>query len=540
MQEEAVPPVGTMQAWSLTIDRFIDHAARWHGERKVVSRGFDGDITSMSWADIRRKAARLSNALAAHGIVLGDRVGTLAMNSGRHIAAWFGIMGMGAICHTLNPRFSDEQLLYIINHGGDRIILTDRQYWPVLERLLPQCPAVEKVVVLDGDGGDGWDAFLADHDDNVLWGEFDENVAAGLCYTSGTTGDPKGVLYTHRSNSLHTLMIMQPDVYAIGANEVLMPIVPMFHANGWGLIFAAAAVGCKLVLPGARLDGASLHELMEQEGVTVAAAVPTVWLTLLGHLRETRQSLSTLRRISVGGAACSEAIFRGLMDHGIEVRHNWGMTETSPVGTGGVLLPEIQQMSDEEQMRFRLSQGRPIIGTDLRIVDEDGKELPRDGVAIGEFQIRGHSIAGRYYRTDRSALDKDGFFSTGDVGTIDGYGTMRITDRSKDVIKSGGEWISSVDIENMALAHPGVKMAAAIGVSHPKWNERPLLLVERSGEGDVTAEDIRDMLAARLARWAVPDAIEFVDEIPLGATGKIDKKVLRARYAGYYEKTTSS
>lgn len=535
MREEAIPPVEAMQPWSLTMDKFIDHAARWHGTRHVAYRRPDGKVSRQNWASIRDDAARLSSALGAHGILLGDRVGTLGMNSARHVAAWFGIMGMGAVCHTLNPRFSDEQLVYIINHGGDRVILVDRQYLPLIEKLRPQCPAVEKIIILDEDGEGGWDEFVGGHEAAYDWGRFDENAAAGLCYTSGTTGDPKGVLYTHRSNYLHTLMIIQPDVYAIGTSEVLMPIVPMFHANGWGLIFAAAAVGCKLVLPGSRLDGASLHDLMEEEGVTVAAAVPTVWLALLDHLEASGSELTSLRRIAVGGAACPEAVIRALMDRGIEVRHNWGMTETSPVGTAGTFVPEVQSMLAAEQMRYRLSQGRPVVGTDLRIIGEDGAELPRDGESVGEFQIRGHSVVGRYYLADAPAVDHESFFNTGDVGSIDAYGAMRITDRAKDVIKSGGEWISSVDIENMAMAHPGVRMAAAVGIRHPKWNERPLLLIERAGDIDVDAASIRDLLAERLARWALPDAILFVDAVPIGATGKIDKKALRMRYANFYE-----
>ncbi|WP_313803204.1 long-chain fatty acid--CoA ligase [Sphingobium sp.] len=525
-----------MQSWPLTVDRFIDHAARWHADVPIASRNHEGAITHMSWEGVRRDASRLSHALAAHGIMPGDRIGTLAMNGVRHVAAWFGIMGMGAICHTLNPRFSDEQLSYIINHAADRLIFIDRQFLPLVDRLRSQCPVIERVVVLDGDGGGGWERFLNGHGEDYPWGRFDENSGSGLCYTSGTTGAPKGVLYTHRSNYLHTMMILQPDSFNLGAGDIVMPVVPMFHANGWGLIFAAAAVGAKLVLPGSRLDGASLHDLIEREGVTVTAGVPTVWLSLLAYLKDTGKRPGKLKRVFVGGAACSEAIIRAFDQYCVEVQHVWGMTELSPVGTSGRPTPEVQALSHDEQIPYRLAQGRSMIGVDLRIVDEQGKELPRDGKSVGAIQIRGHSVVGRYYRSDAPALDADGFFDTGDVGTIDAHGYMRITDRAKDVIKSGGEWISSVDIEINAMNHPGVELAAAIGVLHPKWNERPLLLLKRSVNSDVTEEEIRELLSNRLARWAVPDAILFVDDIPLGATGKIDKKPLRARYRDYYGK----
>ncbi len=534
MTEQPMHYDGFMQRWPLTMDKFIDHAARWHPTRELVSRRHDGALHRTTWREVRSTAARLSNALLAHGIQTGDRVGTLAMNSGRHAAAWFGIMGIGAVCHTLNPRFSEDQLRYVVNHGGDRLLIADRQYATAVEKLKQHCPTIERVIFLDDDGPAGWSEFLDGQIDSVRWGNFDENVAAGLCYTSGTTGDPKGVVYTHRSNYLHTMMIIQPDVYAIGANEVLMPIVPMFHANGWGLIFAAAATGCKLVLPGPYLDGASLFDLMEREGATTAAAVPTVWMTLLDHLRATGSRWSTLRRIFVGGAACAENTIRALMEHGIDVRHNWGMTETSPVGTAGLLGPEILRMTADEQLRYRTAQGRLIIGTDLRIVGEDGCELPHDGKSVGAFRVRGHSVVDRYFRAPSSSLDDEGYFDTGDVGTIDEHGVIRITDRSKDVIKSGGEWISSVEIENMATTHPGVRMAAAVGIDHPKWDERPILLVERVEGASVDADEIRDLLKAGLARWALPDAILFVDDIPIGATGKIDKRRLRERYERYY------
>ncbi|MBW8296359.1 MAG: long-chain fatty acid--CoA ligase [Sphingopyxis sp.] len=524
-----------MQSWSLTTDKFIDHAARWHGHIPVVSRNHEGQVSGTTWQHIRSDAARLSNALAARGIRPGDRVATLAMNGAEHVAAWFGIMGMGAICHTLNPRFSDEQLVYIINHATDRIIFADRQFVPLIERLRAACSSIEQVVVLDEAGPDGWASFLDGYGDRYLWGQFDENIGAGLCYTSGTTGLPKGVLYTQRSNYLHTLMIIQPDSFDLGAKDVILPAVPMFHANGWGLVFAAAAVGAKLVLPGSRVDGASLYDLIEREGVTASAGVPTVWLGLLGYLEKSGKKLGALKRVYVGGAACSEALIRAFARHGVEVQHLWGMTEISPVGTSGRPRPDVEAMPFEDQIPYRLAQGRSMIGVDLRIADDGGRELPRDGKSVGAIQIRGHSVVERYFRAGDIAVNGDGFFDTGDVGTIDEQGYMRITDRAKDVIKSGGEWISSVDIENSAMSHPGVELAAAIGVPHPKWNERPLLLVKLADTADVSASGIQNLLSEKLARWAVPDAIIFVDEIPIGATGKIDKKLLRATYSSHYE-----
>ncbi|TNE37843.1 MAG: fatty-acid--CoA ligase [Sphingomonadales bacterium] len=523
-----------MQAWPLTVNKFIEHAARWHGSRTVVSRAFDGSINRMSWADIHRHAAHLSNALVAYGIGQGDRVATLAMNSGRHVAAWYGIMGMGAICHTLNPRLSVEQLVYIINHAADRIVFVDRQFMPLIEQLQPQCPSLQTAIILDEDGQGCWDAFVDGQSDSFDWGAFDENSGAGLCYTSGTTGNPKGVLYTHRSNYLHTMMALQPDALGIGVREVIMPVVPMFHANGWSIPFAASAAGCKMVMPGAHLDGQSLHDLIEKESVTLVAGVPTVWFGLLEYVRKNGKEFTSLKRLFVGGAACAESLIRDFADYGVDVVHTWGMTELSPIGTVGRLTPEVLDLADDEQLGYRMAQGRPLLGIDMRVADENGQELSRDGATIGAIQVRGQAIVGRYFRAEEIALNDDGFFDTGDVGTIDARGYMRITDRAKDVIKSGGEWISSVDLENAAMSHPGVQLAAAVGIAHPKWNERPLLLVKRKAGNDVTEEDIHDVLARKLARLAIPDAILFTDDIPLGATGKIDKKRIRADYKDFY------
>ena len=530
-QAAPLMPNAPMQRWSLTVDKFLDHAARWHGGTEIVSRTAVGGIVRTDWAALRADAARLTDALHAWGVGQSDRVGTLAMNGAPHLAAWFGIMGMGAVCHTLNPRLSEEQLVYIINHAEDRVVLADREFLPLLDRLRARCPSIRNVALFDGDGDAGWEALLAGRRSDRPWGGFDEETAAGLCYTSGTTGTPKGVLYTHRSNYLHTLMILQPDVFNISARDVVLPVVPMYHANAWGLTFAVAAVGAKLVLPGPRLDGGSLYELLESEKVTLTAGVPTVWQTLLSFMAENSLRFGALRRALVGGAPCPESLIRSFADHGVEAQHNWGMTETSPLGTSGSLLPDVAALPLDEQMPFRLKQGRVPAGVDMRVVDEDGSVIPHDGRTPGFLGVRGHSIVQRYFREEQDAVDEDGFFDTGDVGSIDARGLLRITDRAKDLIKSGGEWISSAEIESLAMCHPTVAFAAAIAAPHPKWGERPLLLVQLYPGAIPDPAGVRSLIEDRMARWAVPESIQFVDSLPLGATGKIDKRALRDRYA---------
>lgn len=521
-----------MQHWTLTLDKIADHAARWHGDIEIVSRSAGGEYQRTGWAMLREDARRATVALAAQGVVAGDRVATLAMNGGRHLAAWFGIMNMGAICHTLNPRLSDEQLIYVINHAGDRLILADYGFRDVLERVKAQCPGVERIIWFDGTGDDGWDQWIGDYPAECRWGDFPEESPAGLCYTSGTTGRPKGVVYTHRSNYLHTLMILQPDVFNLSARTSLLLAVPMFHANAWGLCFAAAAVGAKLVLPGPKLDGRTLYELLEGEAVNLTAGVPTVWQTLLQFLDANRLRLTTLKRVMIGGAPCPEVLIRAFAEHGVEVQHNWGMTETSPLGTAGMPTAVVAALPAEDQLRYKLTQGRVPLGVDIRITDQQGAVQLHDGGHVGYLGVRGHSVIERYYRSDETALDADGFFDTGDIGTIDPQGYLRLTDRAKDAIKSGGEWISSSEIENAALHHPDVAIAAAIAVPHPKWGERPLLVVQLK---DGAAEDeggIRTVLQDALARWAVPDEIRFLDAIPLNGTGKVDKNQVRRLVLG--------
>ncbi|QKS01079.1 long-chain-fatty-acid--CoA ligase [Sphingomonas sp. CL5.1] len=533
--------LGLMQDWPLTVDRIIDHAAMWDGDRPIVTRGNDGSVVRSDYAAIRDRARKLSTALASVGIRPDDRVATMAWNNIRHLEAWFAIMGMGAVCHTLNPRLFADQLRYIIGHAGDRAILVDPCFQVMLAELLAGMTWDGAIIILGDDveidrdalpGAVSVETLIASaREDDARWGGFDERAACALCYTSGTTGDPKGVLYSHRSTVIHMLMTLQPDVFGIGINDVAMPIVPMYHANAWGMPLSTAAIGCKLVLPGARLDGASLHELIENEGVTFSAAVPTVWQGLLHHLDKTGARLTRLKRVIVGGAALPESLIRRLREHGVEAVQGWGMTETSPIGTHGKLTPAIAALPFDAQIPQRLKQGRPPFGIELKIVDEAGVRLPHDGVTPGRLHVRGPTVAAGYMGGRiGDILDGEGFFDTGDVATIDSYSYMAIVDRAKDVIKSGGEWISSIEIENIAIGHPKVAHCAVIGVPHPRWDERPLLVAALHPGESVSGEELLGFLDGRIARWWMPDAVMFIDEMPFGATGKIDKKALRTRF----------
>ena len=532
----AIPTLGLMQDWPLTTDKFIDHAARWHGSREVVFRQDDGAVGRKPYAAVRADAARLSNALLEHGIRLGDRVATLATNGVGHLEAWYGITGIGAICHTLNPRLLLSQLVYIVNHAEDRILFADAAFADIVGALLSNCPSIERVVFLNGAGvranGSAPQTDIADfiegRADSCDWGKFEERTAAGLCYTSGTTGNPKGVLYSHRSNFLHTLITLQPDVFNVSVRDVVLAVVPMYHANAWGLTFSAPAAGAKLVLPGARVDSASLFELLETERVTMTAGVPTVWLSLLDYMERTGQRPTTLERVIVGGAACPERVIRGFIALDIEPIHAWGMTEMSPVGGVGSMTPSLAQLSPAEQILWRLKQGRSPCGIEIKLVGEDGAVLPHDGEHAGALRVRGPAVAAAYYRSDADILDEEGFLDTGDIATIDGEGFMRIADRAKDIIKSGGEWISSIDIENAAVSHPAVALAAVVAMPHSKWGERPRLYVTLREGARVSPGELLSHLEALLVRWWLPDEIVFVETLPLGATGKIDKKALRA------------
>ncbi|WP_341024713.1 long-chain-fatty-acid--CoA ligase [Brevundimonas diminuta] len=536
--------LGMMQDWPLTVDKILDHAKNWHGEREVVTRSVEGPIVRTTYAAIHERARRVSNALLGWGIKPGDRVATLAWNTGNHIETWYGIMGIGAVCHTLNPRLFPEQLAYIINHAEDRIIFTDLTFVPLLEAVLPHCPTVERVIVMTDAAhmpqaklprAEAYETVLEQSSSDVTWGGFDEQTACGLCYTSGTTGNPKGVLYSHRSNFIHTLLGMQTTVLGGTPSEVILPVVPMFHANAWGIAFAGPAAGSKLVMPGAKMDGASIYELIETEGVTFSAAVPTVWQGLFGHMVENNLKFSTLRKVLIGGSACPEALIRGFQDKfGVEVVHAWGMTETSPIGTIANLTPELKALPYDKQMAWRMKQGTPPLGVELKIKNYGGQDMPHDGKTYGRVMVKGPTVAGAYFKGEGGdILDHEGFFDTGDIASVDSHGFMQITDRAKDVIKSGGEWISSIDIENIAVGHPKVALAAVIGAAHPKWDERPVLMVKlKEGEAEDKQEHL-DFLQGKIAKWWMPDDVVFIDDIPLGATGKIDKKTLRERMKDY-------
>ena len=536
--------LGLMQDWPLTVDKILDHGKNWHGHREVVTRSVEGPIVRTTYAEIHARAKRVSSVLRDWDVKVGDRVATLAWNTGRHMEVWYGIMGVGAVCHTLNPRLFPEQLIYIINHAEDQIIFVDLTFIPLLEAILPHCPSVKRVVVMTDEmtmpatklpGAECYEALLGSASEDVAWGGFDEQTACGLCYTSGTTGNPKGVLYSHRSNFLHTLITMQATIMGATPDEVILPVVPMFHANAWGIAFSAPAAGSKLVMPGAQMDGASIYELLESERVTFSAAVPTVWQGLLAYMREKGLKLSTVKKVLIGGSAVPESLIRAFNDEfGVEVFQGWGMTETSPVGTLSRLTPELSALPYDEQMKWRIKQGMPPLGVELKLKNYAGQEMPHDGKTYGRLMVRGPTIAGAYFKDEGGKiLDNEGFFDTGDVSTIDEHGFMQITDRAKDVIKSGGEWISSIEIENIAVGHPKVELAAVIGAAHPKWDERPVLVIKlKPGETENKQEHL-DFLQGKIAKWWMPDDVVFVDDIPLGATGKIDKKLVRERLKDY-------
>ena len=541
--------LGLMQDWPLLCSKIIDHAATYHGGRQVISRSIEGPIHITTYAEIRARALQVAQALDRSGIKLGDRVATLAWNTWRHLEAWYGILGIGAIYHTVNPRLFPEQLVWIINHAEDRVMMTDLTFVPILEKIADKLPSIERYIVLTDaahmpatslKNAIAYEDFIAGVDGDFQWKTFDENTAAGMCYTSGTTGNPKGVVYSHRSNVLHSLCASAPDMLGISSRDVVMPVVPMFHANGWSLALTSPMMGSTMVMPGAKLDGASVHELLNDFRVTCTAAVPTVWLMLLQHLEATNGKLPYLKKVVIGGSACPRAMTQKFQDiYGVEVIHAWGMTEMSPLGTVCTLKPEYADLSGEARLDVQVKQGHPPFGVEMIITDDAGKHLSWDGATFGRLKVRGPSIARAYYKEQGSAVDAEGFFDTGDVATIDRYGYMQITDRSKDVIKSGGEWISSIDLENLAVGHPKVAEAAVIGVAHPKWDERPLLIiVPKTGE-QPTKDEILGFMAGKIAKWWMPDDVAFVKEIPHTATGKIQKTTLRELFKEYVLPTAS-
>ncbi|TXC65106.1 long-chain fatty acid--CoA ligase [Sphingosinicella ginsenosidimutans] len=519
--------LGGMQDFELRIPRVLEHAAREHGGREIVSAWADGSVTRTDWAGIAHQSRQLAQALEAMGLKRGDRIATLGMNHHHHLVAWYGAIGMGGIIHTINPRLFDEQLVYIANHADDRVLFYDRAFAPIVERLKPKWTGIEHYVCFDdGEFSD----LLAPHDGNYDWVEGSEREPCMLCYTSGTTGNPKGVLYEHRSCMLQAMAEIAPACFDLSPQTVALPIVPMFHAAAWGLPFAAAMAGVKLVYA-ALNDAELLCRLMNEEKVTHSAGVPTVWLAMLQHIDRTGARPEHLKMIAIGGAAAPRAMVERLMKLGIRVGHAWGMTEISPVGTIGAPTADWADLSFDEQVDQVVRQGRVPFGVELRTVDDDGRILPRDGASSGRLQVRGPWVLRRYFGDESGdCIDAEGWFDTGDVAILHPCGTLQITDRSKDVIKSGGEWISSVELENAAIGCPGVAEAAAIGVPHPRWDERPLLLVVRKEGAEVTAEAIRDHLRNHVAKWWLPDEILFVDGLPHSATGKLLKTVLRVQY----------
>ena len=532
--------LGLMQDWPLLCHRVIDHAAINHAERPVITRSIEGPIHRTNYAEIRARALRVAQRLDRDGIKLGDRVATLGWNTWRHLESWYGILGIGAIYHTINPRLFTEQIIWIVNHAGDRVMMTDLTFVPLLEKIADKLPTIERYIVFTDAAhmpattlrnAVPYEEWLAEADGDFTWKSFDENTAAGMCYTSGTTGHPKGVLYSHRSNVLHTMLALQPDAFGISSRDIVLPIVPLFHANGWGLAYSAPMAGCSLVMPGARLDGASVYELLTEYKVTCSAAVPTVWLLLLQYLEKSGGRLPDLKRVLIGGSAVPRAMIKTFWeDYDVEVFHAWGMTEMSPVGTVGTLKPEYAALPSEAVFDMKQKQGYTPFGVEMKITDDSNKSVPWDGKSFGRIKVRGFAVAKAYYNDNSRILDDDGFFDTGDVGTMDRYGYMQITDRSKDVIKSGGEWISSIDLENLAVGYPKVAEAAVIGVNHPKWGERPLMVIVLKEGQAATKEEILGYLEGKIAGWWMPDDVVFVSTIPHTATGKIQKTALRDQF----------
>ena len=531
--------LGLMQDWPLLCHRIIDHAALNHAGREVITRSIEGPIHRTNYAEIRARSLRVAQRLDRDGIKLGDRVATLAWNTWRHLESWYGILGIGAIYHTINPRLFPEQIIWIINHAEDRVMMTDLTFLPLLEKIADKLPTVERYIVFTDAAhmpktslrnAVSYEEWLSSADGDFAWKQFDENTAAGMCYTSGTTGDPKGVLYSHRSNVLHTMLSMQPDAIGISSRDVIMPIVPMFHANSWGLAFSAPMAGAVLVMPGAKLEGPSVYELLNYYKVTCTGAVPTVWLALLQHLEKSGSKLPYLERVVIGGSACPRAMIKTFEeDYGVQVFHAWGMTEMSPLGTVGTIKPEYAELKGDALLDVKQKQGYTPFGVEMKITDDKNRTQPWDGKTFGRIKVRGFAVAKGYYKVG-DAIEPDGFFDTGDVGTMDPYGYMQITDRSKDVIKSGGEWISSIDLENLAVGHPKVAEAAVIGIHHPKWDERPLLIIVLKEGQTATKEEILGFLKGKIANWWMPDDIAFVKAIPHTATGKILKTALRDQF----------
>jgi acyl-CoA synthetase (AMP-forming)/AMP-acid ligase II len=536
---------GLMMDRPLLVSGIIEHAAAQFGETQIAARETHGPVFHYTFAECAARVRRLANALHHLGLDAGSAVASLAWNNHRHLEAYYAVSGSGMVMHTCNPRLHPDQLIYIINHAEDRVLLFDATFASLIKRIAPHCPNIEVWVALSDaahmPAAEGmpnllcYEELIAERDEQFAWPTFDEHAAAVLCYTSGTTGNPKGVLISHRSMVLNALVICMPGNLGISPQETILPIVPMFHINGWCIPYAALIGGAKLVLPGPRLDGAGLYEMMETEKVTVSAGVPTVWLALVQHLEQHKLRFATLRRLVSGGSAMPRSLIATLSErYGIDVRHGWGMTETVAVATISALDSEQMKLPPEDRHSVIARQGKSVFGVDLKVVDELGATLPRDGTSQGELMVRGQWIVSGYYKSDSSAL-VDGWFPTGDIATIDAGGVMQIRDRVKDLIKTGGEWISSIDVENTAICHPAVAAAAVIGVKHPKWQERPLLFVVRKQGQALEREEILEFLAGQLARLCIPDEVIFLDSLPLGGTGKVQKALLRKEYGNVFD-----
>lgn len=536
--------LGQMQQQPMLISSLIEFAERHHGDGEIVSRRVEGDIHRHTWADVARRARQVARALDQEKVPAGARVATLAWNGYRHLELYFGVSGSERVLHTLNPRLHPDQIVWIANHAEDTVLCFDMTFLPIVQAVHARCTSVRHWVALcDADqlpqdtgipGLISYEAWIGAQSDRYDWPVFDENTASSMCYTSGTTGNPKAALYSHRSTILHAYAAALPDVMCISARDAILPVVPMFHVNAWGIPYSAAMTGAKLVFPGPALDGKSVYELIEAEGVTFAAGVPTVWQMLLGHMKPAGLKFSTLQRTVIGGSACPPAMIDAFReDYGVDVLHAWGMTELSPLGTLCTLKNKHLKLPAQEQMKIRMKQGRCIYGIDMKIVDSEGRALPHDGQAAGDLLVKGPWVIAGYYKPEGGSPLQDGWFPTGDVATIDPDGFMQITDRSKDVIKSGGEWISSIDVENIAMAHPAVAMAACVGVFHPKWDERPIVCVVKKPGSEVSREELLAFYEGKTAKWQIPDDVVFVDAIPLGATGKMLKTRLREQLKDY-------